>query len=264
MSRPVALVAGPTASGKSGLALALAEAFNGVVINADSMQVYRELAILTARPEAAALAAAPHRLYGVLSVRDACSAGRWREMALAEIGAAHDAGKLPILAGGTGLYLKALVEGLATLPKVFQWFNSLDRQPALSCEKLRARVCVGVCLAQEIATGTVVALDPFPVSSAQWLNAVCNADKFALDGGAILLQFVDQLGSCPVDHDLSRTGLPFDGVGLETGGVVDVRYEDLLPGPYVGRAQQVLVDDDTTDIVGVRLGDSRAVDLTPH
>ncbi len=114
----VVIVTGPTAGGKSGLALDLAEAFDGVVINADSMQVYEELEILTARPGPAALARAPHRLYGILPGREPCSAGRWRERALAEIAAAHAAGKTPLVVGGTGLYLRALIEGLAEVPEV--------------------------------------------------------------------------------------------------------------------------------------------------
>ncbi len=115
---PVVIVTGPTASGKSSLALRLAEAFDGVVINADSMQVYRELAILTARPDLTAMRLVPHRLYGALPGGERCSAGRWRVMALAEIAAAHADGKLPIVAGGTGLYLRALVEGLSPAPEV--------------------------------------------------------------------------------------------------------------------------------------------------
>ena len=118
MTQPVLVVAGPTASGKSGLALAIAERFGGVVINADSMQVYRELALLTARPGAEALARVPHRLYGVLAAGTACSAGRWRDLALGEIAEAHAAGRLPIVTGGSGLYLQALVEGMAPLPEV--------------------------------------------------------------------------------------------------------------------------------------------------
>lgn len=114
----VVVVTGPTASGKSGLAVALAQRLEGVVINADSMQVYEDLQILTARPGPAALAQAPHRLYGVLPGREACSAGRWRGLALEEIEAALAAGRQPILVGGTGLYLKALREGLAELPDV--------------------------------------------------------------------------------------------------------------------------------------------------
>jgi len=115
---PVVIVTGPTAGGKSGLALELAEAFGGVVINADSMQVYRELEILTARPGATALARAPHRLYGTLSGGEPCSAGRWRALALTEIAAAHRAGKPALVVGGTGLYLRALIEGLAEVPEV--------------------------------------------------------------------------------------------------------------------------------------------------
>ena len=115
---PVLVVAGPTAAGKSALALALAEQLGGVVINADSMQVYRELAILTARPGPDDLARVPHRLYGVLPGAEACSAGRWRDMALHEIEAALSADRLPILAGGTGLYLRALQKGLAEIPQV--------------------------------------------------------------------------------------------------------------------------------------------------
>lgn len=117
-TQPVLVVAGPTASGKSALALAVAEAFDGVVINGDSMQVYRELRILTARPSPEEEMRVPHRLYGVLSVAERCSAGHWRELALAEIAAAHAAGRLPVVCGGTGLYLKALVEGLPAMPEI--------------------------------------------------------------------------------------------------------------------------------------------------
>ena len=106
---PVVIVAGPTASGKSALALALAEEFGGTIINADSMQVYRDLRVLTARPGRPSEARAPHRLYGVIDAAEACSVGRWRALALAEIAAARAAGRLPILAGGTGLYLQALL-----------------------------------------------------------------------------------------------------------------------------------------------------------
>jgi tRNA dimethylallyltransferase len=114
----VVVIAGPTASGKSGLALALAERLEGTVVNADSMQLYRELAVLSARPDAASFARAPHRLYGVLDAAERCSAVRWRAMAEAAIDEAHAAGHLPILIGGTGLYLKALMTGLADIPPV--------------------------------------------------------------------------------------------------------------------------------------------------
>lgn len=117
-SQPVVIVAGPTASGKSALALDLAREFDGVIINADSMQVYRELRVLSARPDDDELSRAPHRLYGVLSGREACSAGKWREMALAEIAACHANGQLPIVTGGTGMYLNALTNGIAPIPDI--------------------------------------------------------------------------------------------------------------------------------------------------
>ena len=114
----VLVISGPTASGKSGLALAIATQKNGCVINADSMQVYAGLPILTAQPSAEDMKAAPHALYGVLSPDDTCSAARWREMALAEISACREKGCLPIITGGTGFYLKALLQGLSPLPLV--------------------------------------------------------------------------------------------------------------------------------------------------
>ncbi|MGH7058833.1 MAG: tRNA (adenosine(37)-N6)-dimethylallyltransferase MiaA [Stellaceae bacterium] len=112
------MVAGPTASGKSTLALALAADAGGTVINADSLQCYRDLRILTARPDAVAEARAPHRLYGWLDAGRRGSAAEWRVQALAEIAAATAAGRLPILVGGTGLYLRALCQGLAPIPGI--------------------------------------------------------------------------------------------------------------------------------------------------
>lgn len=121
-SRPdcqtVVVVAGPTASGKSALALRLAQAMDGVVINADSMQVYRDLRILTARPSPADEVLVPHRLYGVLDAGERGSVAWWRQLALAEIAAAGAAGRLAVLCGGTGLYLRALLEGIADVPPV--------------------------------------------------------------------------------------------------------------------------------------------------
>jgi tRNA dimethylallyltransferase len=112
------IIAGPTASGKSVLALHLAEHYGGTVINADALQIYRDLRILTARPKAAEEAQAPHRLYGFLDAVERGSAARWRDLALAEIAASIDAGRLPILVGGTGLYLRALLKGLAPVPDI--------------------------------------------------------------------------------------------------------------------------------------------------
>ena len=115
---PVVILTGPTASGKSRLALDLAAEFGGWIVNGDALQVYRELRILSARPDAAALARAPHRLYGVLPAAEVCSAGRWCELALAEIEAARAAGALPLVTGGSGLYLQALERGMSPIPEV--------------------------------------------------------------------------------------------------------------------------------------------------
>ena len=112
----VVLIAGPTASGKSALALEMAEALNGVIINADSMQVYRELRMLTSRPNSEDENKAPHRLYGHISALDSYSVARWQRAALAEINMAHDTHKTPILCGGTGLYFMSLLKGLAEVP----------------------------------------------------------------------------------------------------------------------------------------------------
>ena len=115
---PVIVIAGPTASGKSALALELAAAFDGTIINADSQQIYRDLAVLSAQPDAAAMARVPHRLYGYLDAAERGSVARWRALAMAEIAAAQYAGRLPLVVGGTGLYLRALQHGLAAVPPI--------------------------------------------------------------------------------------------------------------------------------------------------
>jgi tRNA dimethylallyltransferase len=112
------LIAGPTTSGKSALALALAEELGGTVINADSMQVYRDLRIITARPTPEEEARAPHLLYGHVDAAENYSVGRWCVDAAAELAAAGRGGRLPIVVGGTGLYFKALTRGLAAVPPI--------------------------------------------------------------------------------------------------------------------------------------------------
>ena len=115
---PVLIIAGPTASGKSILALELADALGGTIINADSLQCYRDLRILTARPDEVAEGRVQHRLYGFLDAAERGSVARWRSFALDEIVAAVNARRLPILVGGTGLYIRALEHGLASVPEI--------------------------------------------------------------------------------------------------------------------------------------------------
>lgn len=127
-SRPrVALIAGPTASGKSALALRLAQATNGIVINADASQVYADLQILSARPSQAEMGEIPHRLFGHIDGAEACTAARWAAEAREEIGKAHAEGRLPILVGGTGLYLRTLLDGIAPVPDIDPTIRSAVR-----------------------------------------------------------------------------------------------------------------------------------------
>lgn len=114
MNMSLTVIAGPTASGKSSLALALAEACGGTIVNADSMQVYRDLRVLTARPDAIEEARAPHRLFGYIDGAEACSAARWAADAKAMLAKVER----PILVGGTGLYLRTLIEGIAPVPPI--------------------------------------------------------------------------------------------------------------------------------------------------
>jgi tRNA dimethylallyltransferase len=115
---PLALIAGPTASGKSALALAVAELGPVTILNADSAQFYADLRILSARPDEVDMSRAPHCLFGYIDGAEACSAARWAEDARHEIARAHEAGRIPLLVGGTGLYIRTLLEGIAPVPEI--------------------------------------------------------------------------------------------------------------------------------------------------
>jgi tRNA dimethylallyltransferase len=135
---PLALIAGPTASGKSALALALAERTGGAIVNADSAQVYRDLPVLSAAPEADEIARAEHRLYGYLDGSVACSAADWAARARMEVAEIQSAGRLPILVGGTGMYLRTLLEGIAPVPPIDPAVRQKVRDGTL--EENRARL----------------------------------------------------------------------------------------------------------------------------
>jgi tRNA dimethylallyltransferase len=115
---PLVVIAGPTASGKSALALALAEQIGGVIVNADSAQIYRDQRVLSAAPSEDELKRAEHRLYGVQDGALPCSAAEWAGMARREIAEVHASGRDPILVGGTGLYLRTLLDGIAPVPAI--------------------------------------------------------------------------------------------------------------------------------------------------
>src|SRR5437588_12369851 len=127
-SKRAVLIAGPTTSGKSALALALAEELDGTIINADSMQIYRDLRIITARPTPQEEARIPHLLYGHVDAAENYSVGRWCVDAGAALAAVEQAGRLPIVVGGTGLYFKALTRGLAAVPPIPPQIRSAVRQ----------------------------------------------------------------------------------------------------------------------------------------
>lgn len=112
------LIAGPTASGKSAVAMTLAEKLGGTIINADSMQVYREMRVLTARPSEEDETRVPHLLYGFVPAAEAYSVGRWLGDVAEAVEQAETAGRVPIITGGTGLYFKALLEGLSPVPEI--------------------------------------------------------------------------------------------------------------------------------------------------
>jgi tRNA dimethylallyltransferase len=119
MSPPTAiLIAGPTASGKSALALELAQALGGAIINTDSMQVYRDLRVITARPTRDEEARVPHRLYGHVDAAENYSVGRWLADVAPMLAAVRQEGRVPIFVGGTGLYFKALTQGLSAVPPI--------------------------------------------------------------------------------------------------------------------------------------------------
>lgn len=122
------LIAGPTASGKSALALDLAERLSGTIVNADSMQVYRDLRILTARPSAEDEERAPHCLYGHVDAAEGYSVARWLEDVDATLARLRDDGRVAILVGGTGLYFKALTEGLSQVPEIDPAVRAFWRQ----------------------------------------------------------------------------------------------------------------------------------------
>jgi tRNA dimethylallyltransferase len=172
VSNPVAtLIAGPTASGKSALALELARATGGIVINADSMQVYRDLRVITARPTPDEEVAVPHRLYGHVDAAVNFSAGAWVVDAASALAAAHAQNRLAIFTGGSGLYFRALTRGLSAVPPIAAEVREsvrarlehdgvealhaeLARRDPLSAERLKPRDRSRIARALEVVEAT--------------------------------------------------------------------------------------------------------------
>ena len=240
----VALIAGPTASGKSALALALAERHRGTVINADSMQVYADLRILTARPTVAEETSVPHRLFGHVDGADSYSAARWAVEARAAIAEAHDQGRLPILVGGTGLYMRTLLEGIAPVPEIDPEVRKAVRalpvaeahaQLATADPETAARLNAGdttrVARALEVVRATGK-----PLSHWQARTVGGIADEIHLAplillpdrdwlGERIDRRFADMLdqGRAEAEALLARTDIPGDAPVLRAIGVPELR-----------------------------------------
>lgn len=166
------MIIGPTASGKSALALELAKKQPSVIINADSAQVYADLQVLSARPSEAEMDGINHRLYGYIDGAESCSAARWASDAKAEIAAAHDNDILPILVGGTGLYVRTLLDGIAPIPDidpvtrseirnldVSDAYEALSDEDPLSAQRLNARDSTRIMRALEVVRSTGKPLD---------------------------------------------------------------------------------------------------------
>ena len=219
------LIAGPTASGKSDLALAIAQRCGGVVINADSMQVYRELAVLTARPGPTDLARAPHLLYGHVGGDADYSVAHWLADAAAALAEAASTGRRPIVVGGTGLYFKALTEGLAPVPAIppdlrAHWRREAARRgaQALHAELQRLDPEMAGRLAPGDTQRLTRALEVIAAtgrSLADWQAAPHSAPLVPLTGAVPLV--VDR----PREDLLARADRRFDAM-LASGAVEEV------------------------------------------
>ncbi len=197
------LIMGPTASGKSALALALAARLGGEIVNADSMQVYRDFRVLTARPSLEEEARAAHHLYGHVDAGELYSAGRWLSDALAAIAAIQARGRTPIVVGGTGLYFKALTQGLADIPaadpearEALRARAAREGAPALHAELARRDPITAARLAPNDAPRILRALEVLettgesisalqadtqpPLTRDQWTGVALTPDREAL------------------------------------------------------------------------------------
>jgi tRNA dimethylallyltransferase len=216
MTVDAVLIAGPTASGKSGLALALAGKIDGALINTDSMQVYREARILTARPGGAELSRAPHDLYGHVSVQEVYSAARYQSDARAALAKARDQSHVPIFAGGTGLYFSALTEGLAQIPPVSEQVRNGVRER-------RARLGAGAFFAEFAARDPETAATLRPGDTQRVLRA---AEVLEASGRPIL-EWQRNPGDAPL-AGMKLARLVLSPARSELHRRINVRFEAMI------------------------------------
>lgn len=240
MTKPI-LIAGATASGKSSLAMALAEEFNGVIVNADSCQVYKELSILSARPSISDMERVPHRLYGHVSGKQAYSTGAWLEdvsEALNEIAAI---GKRPIFVGGTGLYYKALLEGFSQVPDIADetrkfWRDEAeclgaprlheilsDKDPLMAAE-LKPGDTQRIIRALEVIEGTGKSLKHWQETNSQPLLSFKDVHGFVVCWErAVLYERIDRRFKEMVADEVPGTGLD------EVRALLELGFDTSLP-----------------------------------
>lgn len=223
------LIAGPTASGKSAVAMDVAERLNGVVINADAMQVYAELDLLTSRPSRADEARIPHRLFGCACADQVWSAARWLDAAKTEISLTWQAGKVPVIAGGTGLYFKVLEEGLSPIPVVPDdvrdyWRQRLQQEGPRVLHAELARTAADDAARIKPADGQRI------VRALEVLQATGKplGDHFAAARQASVL----------VDADVRRVALMPPREELYRS--CDMRFEAMLDGGAMGEVERLL------------------------
>ena len=234
----IIIVAGPTASGKSLLALEVAELLNGEIINGDSMQMYREFNVLTARPGQKEEACTAHHLYGALKITESCSAGVWLKMALEAIADVQARGRRPIICGGTGLYLKVLMEGIAPVPaipqKVTDELSTLYlEEGGIAFHKRLARLDPNGAskLAPNDRQRLVRAYGVIKVSG----RTLGDWQKDQLAGSPIEARFLNILLSPPREALYQRINQRFDdmlihGAIAEVAAVLDEKLDLNLPG----------------------------------
>lgn len=237
MSAKAVLIAGPTASGKSRAALELAERLGGTIINADSMQIYRELRVLTARPIPSEEARVPHRLYGTVSTAGAYSVGRWLDDVATAMAEAHGPGRVPILVGGTGLYFKALTEGLAPVPDIPAEVRSYWREQAdwLERDALHAALAardpamaarLGSADPQRIVRALEV-IDATGVSLAEWQGGT--AAPLLASGDAVRLVIAPERESLCAAIDARFDRMIEDGAIEEARSLLNLKLDPGLP-----------------------------------
>lgn len=242
--RPLALIAGPTASGKSALATALAERHGGTVINADASQVYADLRVLTARPSPDEEARVPHRLFGHLDGAVACSAARWAGEATMAIEATWSAGRLPILVGGTGLYLRTLLDGIAPVPPIDPAVReavrampvadaraALAREDPAAAARLAPADTARTARALEVVRSTGRSLSAWQAERSGGIGGrVTLAPLVLLPDRAVLAQRIDARAAAMLDGGaiaevaalVARADLPADAPVRRAIGVADI------------------------------------------